>query len=88
MFWHGFGRGGGGAPLSLLSLARGGMVRVSIVSRVSRDKKILREKNIILCSVVASHIEMVPEGTKCLFSQCEKRHFVPSGTYKFEFLLT
>ena len=28
----------------------------------------------------ASAPEMVPEGAKGFFSQCEKRHFAPSGT--------
>jgi hypothetical protein len=52
------------------------------------DKLILREKNIILCVVVASHIaDMVSEGSKCLFSQCEKRHFASfPANDKFELL--
>jgi hypothetical protein len=57
----------------------------------SLDKIILREKNIILLGVVIpSHIaEMVSEGSKCLFLQCEKRHSESfPATNKFKILLT
>ena len=73
---------GGGAPLSGCRWQCGGhgTYLVGTIHRYiieySLDKLILKEKNIILCVVVPSHIaEMVSEGSECLFSQCEKRHF-------------